>query len=105
MNQRLATEAAKTRAIEPVPMPTTTPQSATKCHGLVIQIVASAPVPTVVNAVMTTLRIPKRSMSAAAKGAVNPKRSTFMEIASEIESRDQPNACSNGIIRTEGAER
>ena len=71
-NQRLATVAAKTKAIEPVPMPTMTPHVATNCHGAFIWVVRKAPVLTVVSAAITTLRTVKRSIRAAAKGAVRP---------------------------------
>ena len=68
-------------------------------------MVASAPSPTTVSAHITTFRIPNLSISAAAKGAVNPNKRTFTETASEIESRDQPKASCSGIIKTDGAER
>ena len=72
INQRLATDAAKTRAIAPVPPPTMSPQRTAKCQGCEMYWVHHAPLPTIVSAHITTLRIPKRSMSAAAKGAVSP---------------------------------
>jgi len=52
---------------------------------------------------MTTLRTVKRSIRAAAKGAVNPKSKTFIARAAEITSRRQPNSSSSGKINTEGA--
>ena len=103
-NQRFAIVAANTSAIEPVPIPTTTPHKPIKCHGFVIKIVENAPMPTVVSAVITTRRIPKRSISAAANGAVSPNRRTFIATASEISSRDQPKDSSSGTIKTEGAD-
>jgi hypothetical protein len=60
--------------------------------------------PTVVSAVITTLRIPKRSINAAANGAVRPNSKIFIATASEISSRDQPKASSNGTTKTEGAD-
>ncbi len=105
INQRFATDAANTNAIDPDPTPTITPHSAIKCHGLVIQIVPSAPAPTVVSAAITTRRIPNRSIKAAAKGAVKPKSRTLTLTAAEIVSRRQPNAFCNGTIKTDGAER
>ena len=39
-NQRLTTVAASTVAIEPVPIPTTTPQRSTSCQGAVIWVVS-----------------------------------------------------------------
>ena len=77
--------------MDPVPPPTTNPQSSIKCQGRFMYWVHQAPVPTIVNANITTLRIPKRSIKAAAKGAVNPYTSTFMETAELIAERDQPN--------------
>ena len=64
--------AAKTNAIDPVPIPTTTPHSSTNCHGAFINMVPKAPILTAPNALITTLRTVKRSISAAANGAVNP---------------------------------
>ena len=104
-NQRLATLAANTSAIEPVPMPTTTPHSSTRCHGSVINTVAAAPLPIIVSAAITTRRMPKRSIKAAANGAVSPYSKTFTDTAREICARLQPNAVSSGTISTEGAER
>ena len=103
-NHRFAIVAAKTKAIEPVPTPTTTPHKPIKCHGFVIKIVENAPIPTVVSAVITTRRIPKRSINAAAKGAVRPNNRTLIATASEISSRDQPKDSSSGTIKTEGAD-
>jgi len=105
INQRLATVAAKTRAIDPAPTPTPTPHKAHKCQGWFMKIVEVALIDTSKRADITTLRTVKRSISAAANGATNPKRRTLMETASEICERDQPNASSKGTMRTEGAER
>ena len=102
-NQRFATVAAKTRASEPVLIPMTNPQSAINCHGADMNIVSAEPMLTEVSADITTLRIPKRSIRAAAKGATSPYTSTLIAIANEICSRPQPNASSSGIIRTDEA--
>jgi hypothetical protein len=53
---------------------------------------------------ITTLRTVKRSMSAAAKGATNPKSITLIATAREISERDHPKASSRGTISTEGAD-
>ena len=53
---------------------------------------------------MTTFRTVKRSIRAAAKGAVKPNSKTLTEIASEICSRFQPKASSSGTIKTDGAD-
>ena len=71
-NQRLATVAAKTRASEPVLAPTTKPHRSISCHGAFMKIVSPAPTLTDSRADITTLRIPKRSMRAAANGATKP---------------------------------
>ena len=70
-----------------------------------MKIVRNAPRETVVNADITTRRIPNFSMSAAANGEIRPKRSTFIAIASEISERDQPKASCSGMINTDGADR
>ena len=104
-NQRLATVPPNTSAIEPVPIPTTIPQDANNCHGELINIVLNEPTVTKVSAVRTTLRIPKRSMKAAANGAIKPKSNTFTAMEIEISSRRQPNASSSGTTNTEGVAR
>ncbi|CAB4663602.1 unannotated protein [freshwater metagenome] len=53
---------------------------------------------------MTTFRTVKRSIKAAAKGAVNPYNKTLTEMARDICSRFQPNASSSGTIKTDGAD-
>ena len=104
-NQRFATVAAKTSAIEPVPTPTITPQVAINCQGAEIKMVRKAPIEIVVSADITTLRIPNFSISAAANGDIKPKRRTLIATAKEISERDHPKATSSGTIRTDGAER
>ncbi len=105
INQRFAIFAAKTKAIEPVPTPTTTPHVSMRCHGFEIKSVENEPMLTQVRAAITTLRTVKRSISAAANGAVRPKSKTLRLIAAEIEARDQPKASCSGMMRTDGAER
>ncbi len=72
VNQRLVTVAAKASAMEPEPRPTSRPQQRISCQADSIQTVAPEPSAMTVRATATTRRMPKRSMSAAAKGAVNP---------------------------------
>ena len=55
-NQRFATIAPKTRAMAPVPVPTTRPQSSHRCQGLVITVVAALAAPTRSRAEATTRR-------------------------------------------------
>lgn len=57
------------------------------------------------NAEVTTARIPKRSISAAANGEVSPYRTRFTDTAAEILARDQPKSSCNGSIRMDGAAR
>ena len=71
-NQRLVTSAPKTSAVEPVPRPTRTPQSTTSCQESVITSVRPVPAQMSRSASAAMRRIPKRSISAAAKGAVSP---------------------------------
>src|SRR5690348_17335566 len=49
--------------------------------------------------------MPNFSMSAAANGAVNPKRMRFVDTAAEMVAVDQPNSSCNGWIRTPGVAR
>ena len=49
--------------------------------------------------------MPKRSCSAAAKGAARPKQTRLIETADEIVARLQPNWSCSGMIITLGAER
>ncbi len=72
VNQRLVTVAAKARAIEPLPRPTSRPQHSHSCQAAVIHTVRPEPTAITVSATATTRRMPKRSISAAAKGAVRP---------------------------------
>jgi hypothetical protein len=54
---------------------------------------------------LVTLRIPKRSISAAANGAINPYKTRFRLTALDISVRRQPNSSSSGTISTPGAAR
>ena len=56
----------------PVPTPTASPHSSHSCHGAFITTVRPDPTATRTRAALTTRRMPNRSMSAAAKGAVRP---------------------------------
>jgi hypothetical protein len=56
----------------PVPTPTARPHSSHSCHGAVITVVSPEPAATSTRAATTTRRMPNRSISAAAKGAVTP---------------------------------
>ena len=49
--------------------------------------------------------VPKRSISAAAKGPITPYNSRLTPTANEIVARDHWNSCSSGTISTPGAAR
>ncbi len=104
-NQRCATVAANTRAIDPVPRPISTPQVSTSCQLAATKTVSPDPAAISSSAAVVTRRIPKRSMRAAANGAVRPNRTRFTPTASESVPRDQPNSSWSGTIRTPGAAR
>ncbi len=104
-NQRLAMVAAKTRAIDPVPTPTSRPQVISSCHPDWTKIVSPLPAATRTSATLTTLRIPNRSISAAANGAITPYKIRFTLTAADMTVRGQPNSSCRGIIKTPGAAR
>ena len=104
-NQRLATVAPKTSAIEPVPTPMSTPQQATSCQLAVTYVLSPLPEAMSSSAAVTTRRMPNRSMSAAANGAVSPNSSRLTDTASEIVLLVQPNSSCSGTISTPGAAR
>ncbi|GAA2969606.1 hypothetical protein GCM10020227_42700 [Streptomyces flavovirens] len=103
-NQRWVTVAEKAIAMEPVPRPTSRPQYSISCQAAVIQTPASAPAATALSATTTTRRMPKRSINAAANGAVSPYRAMSMETASPISPRDQPNSVWRGSMSRPGRE-
>jgi hypothetical protein len=66
------TVATSASAIDPVPTPTSTPHSSTSCQVEVMNTVRPLPAATTSSAAVTTRRMPNRSISAAANGAVSP---------------------------------
>ena len=104
-NQRLAIVAAKTMAIEPVPSPISRPQVSISCQPWVTKMVNPLPAATRSRATLVTWRMPKRSISAAANGAISPYRIRLTLTALDIRVRDQPNSSSSGTISTPGAAR
>ena len=104
-NQRPTTVATSAIAIDPVPSPTMTPHSRTSCHDAVMNTVSPLPAATMSSAIDTTRRTPKRSISAAANGAVIPNRARLTDSAAEIVPIDQPNSARSGSIITLGVER
>ncbi len=104
-NQRPVMVVAKAPAIEPLPRPTSTPQQSTSCHGWVISTVSPEPVAISSSAQTVTSRTPKRSISAAANGAVSPYRVRLTETALETVACDQPNSLFSASIIRPGVER
>ncbi len=102
MNQRVATVAASTIAVSPVPTPTTTPHSRTSCHTCFIASDANRPAAIIAIATMITRRTPKRFMKAAANGPNKPNSMMRSASAEEICASLQPNSCSSGTISTPG---
>lgn len=91
-NQRFAIVAARTSAIDPVPSPISTPQKISSCHDAVMSTLPPAPSATRARAAATTWRMPKRSMRAAANGAVSPYSTRLTLTASDMTLVDQPNS-------------
>ena len=104
-NQRLAIVAAKTMAIEPVPTPISSPQVSISCQPSRTRTVSPLPAATSSRATLVTRRMPKRSIRAAANGAITPYRTRLTLTAPDIRVRDQPNSSSSGTISTPGAAR
>jgi hypothetical protein len=104
-NQRCATVAANTSAIEPVPSPTSTPQSSTSCQLAWTKTVSPEPTAISSSAHVVTRRMPNRSIRAAANGAVSPNSTRFTPTASDSVPRLQPNSSCSGTMSTPGAAR
>lgn len=90
------TVAAKVNAIEPVPKPTSRLQPSMSSHGSLISVVSAAPAATAVNAASATRRMPNRSISAAANGAVTPYSAMFTANVRLMVPCDQPNSWCSG---------
>ena len=103
LNQRVAIVALSTKAVMPVPMPTTTPHSRISCQTWFMPSDSTSAVTTVNSAVSVTLRRPYLFISAAAKGAISPNRMKRMESAEEISAVLQPNSFCRGTMNTPGA--
>ncbi len=104
-NHRVATTAASGDDRQPVAAPMTTPQSSVSCQSALMPIVAAVPAAVREGAPTTTRRTPNRSISAAEKGAISPKSTRLIEIASETWSTRHPNSSSSGSIRIVGVAR
>ena len=66
--------------------------------------VSPAPTAITVSAAATTRRMPIRSISAAANGAVSPYSARFTDTANPIVPRDQSNSVCSGSISRPGSE-
>lgn len=104
-NHRSTTVATKTRAIEPDPTPIRMPQVSLSCQESVTKMLRAAPAEIKSRAPVVTLRNPKRSIRAAAKGATRPNSRMLMPTATLMVVRLQPNSDSRGRIITPGAAR
>ena len=104
-NHRVATTAASGDDRQPVAAPMTTPQSSVSCQSALMPIVAAVPAAVAARAAATTRRTPNRSISAAEKGAIRPKSTRLIEIASETWLTRHPNSSSSGPIRIVGVAR
>ncbi len=104
-NQVLAMVAANTRAMEPVPRPISSPQVSRICQDWFTKTVNADPSPMRHRASEVTFLMPKRSMRAAANGAVKPNKTRLMLTAKERIVVDQPNSSCNGTMSTPGAAR
>ncbi len=104
-NQVLAMVAAKTSAMDPVPSPISSPQVSRICQDWFTSTVSALPAPISTSATDVTARMPNRSISAAANGAVRPKSTRLMLTAADSTVVDQPNSSCSGTIRTPGAAR
>ena len=82
-----------------------TPHVNTNCHAWVTNTLRALPAATTTNAVDVTARIPKRSINAAANGAVRPNSTRLTPTASDSIDRGQPNSSCSGTINTLGAAR
>ena len=88
-----------------MPTPTSTPHSSTSCQLVVIVTDSADPAAIRTSAAVRTGRTPKRSISAAANGAVSPNSVMLTDIASPTVPCDQPNSWCSGFIITPGTER
>ena len=88
-----------------MPTPTSTPQNSTSCQLAVIVVDSAEPAAINSSAADSTGRTPKRSIRAAANGAVRPNSVMLTDMASPTVPWDQPNSWCRGFIITPGTER
>ena len=104
-NQRVATTAARTIEVTPVPVPTQTPQSSVICHWCCIRVLSATETASSAIAARIRRRTPQRFIADAANGPISPNRAMLMATAAEIAARLQPNSASSGTISTPGVAR
>ena len=104
-NQRVATTAASTIEVPPVPVPTSTPHNSISCHWLCIRVERATDAASSARAASMTRRRPHRSITDAANGPISPKSAMLIATAAEITARFQPNSVSSGTIRMPGVAR
>ena len=104
-NQRVATIAASTIDVTPVPAPTSTPHSSISCHSACMRVEAATEAASSSSAPSTTRRSPQRSITAAANGPINPKSAMLTATAAEMTARLQPNSPSSGTMNRPGVAR
>jgi hypothetical protein len=75
------------------------------CQLAVMKTVRPLPADTSSSAVATTRRMPNRSISAAANGAVTPYSSRLTETAAEMVASGQRNSACSGCSSTDGVAR
>ena len=104
-NHRVATTAASTIDVTPVPVPTHTPHNSVICHWLCICVVSPTETARSASATTTRRRIPHRFIADAAKGPMRPNSAMLIATAAEMAARLQPNSVSSGTIRRPGVAR
>ena len=104
-NHRVATTAASTIDVTPVPAPTSTPQHSTSCHSVRICVDIATDAARRAMAHRTTLFSPQRSITDAANGPMRPKRAMLTATAPEMTARLQPNSLSSGTKKRPGVAR
>ena len=104
-NHRVATIAASTIDVTPVPVPTSTPHSSISCHSACMRAEAAIEAASSSRAPSTTRRSPQRSITAAANGPIKPNRAMLTATAAEITARLHPNSLSSGTMNSPGVAR
>ena len=101
----MATTAASTIEVTPVPVPTQMPQSSVICHWCCIRVVSATEIASSATAARISRRSPHRFIADAANGPIRPNSAMLIATAAEIAARLQPNSASSGTINTPGVAR